>query len=190
MLDRRAFRDDVVTRLKAAAVVPAERVYPTRTPPLRIEKLPAVCVYTLEERGVSIAEGGHPVFRNTLTLAIEVVTTAEKDEELDEACDDLCEKVERALLNDPKFGEPFEQIGAFNTEIALGEEGEKRFICARLVFDLTYVTEYPPTLGEDSNFGGVNVRIDARDPADPNLAKPGPDGRVEAGADINVETEE
>ena len=38
------------------------------------------------------------------------------------------------------------------------------------------------------DFGGTSLRIDAVDPADPNLSSPGPDGRVEAGAIFNIPT--
>lgn len=45
---------------------------------------------------------------------------------------------------------------------------------------------YRPVLDD---FAQTGFRIDAIDPADPNLAQPGPDGRIEAGGDWPVETE-
>lgn len=49
---------------------------------------------------------------------------------------------------------------------------------------------YQPTaLGALPDFTGATIRLDAIDPADPNLANPGPDGRIEVQFDAELPEE-
>jgi len=56
---------------------------------------------------------------------------------------------------------------------------------ARTIAITSEADGYRPDLDD---FGEVGFRIDAIDPADPNLAEPGPDGRTEIGGDWPIET--
>ncbi|WP_207458652.1 hypothetical protein [Azospirillum sp. SYSU D00513] len=68
---------------------------------------------------------------------------------------------------------------------------------ARLYYQFEFGADYtigPEETGQGADldalpeFHGAGIRIDAIDPADPNLSRPGPDGRIEAEADFTIPT--
>ncbi|MBI3452938.1 MAG: hypothetical protein HY057_08985 [Rhodospirillales bacterium] len=186
MLARTEIRASAVARLKAAATAAEQRVFAGRSTPLTLKRFPALLVHTPSENGASIAESGAPKFRNTLRLTVEAFVTAPADDVLADALDALCEQVETALLGNAIWVSQFEQVGAFSTETDIGSDGERRIAAAKMNFDLVYAVVYAPVIDDD--LGRVAIRVDTIDPADPNRIRPGPDGRIEAGIDIDVST--
>lgn len=61
-----------------------------------------------------------------------------------------------------------------------------QFDFARVIAMDSGTDGYQPVLDD---FGETGFRVDTIDPADPNLAQPGPDGRIEIGGDWPIPTE-
>jgi len=206
---RQAIREITLDVLKAARTAAEDRVYPTPILPWRRERpLPAIGVYTLDERGTPITAGvsnaGPFQLHQALELRIEVLveletdaaTTADERLRLDTCAplDALCEQIERATRRNPNWYLPCESLDAldgWNThqELARVDESDRRTAAATITATVSYTDIDEPEI--DDKLEQVHVRVDVIDPAaDPNTPPvwppdgypggyPGPDGRIE-----------
>jgi len=207
---RQAIREITLDVLKAARTAAEDRVYPTPILPWRRERpLPAIGVYTLDERGTPIsgsgvANAGPFQFHQSLELRIEVLTELETDPattaderlRLDTCVplDMLCEQIERATRRNPNWYLPCDGIDALegwatHQELARVDESDRRTAAATITATVTYTDIDEPEI--EDKLEQVHVRVDVIDPAaDPNTPPvwppdgypggyPGPDGRIE-----------
>lgn len=184
MLERARIRADALARLLAADTAAGEHVFASRVTPYLIKDLPALCVYTLSDRGTSGDAAQVPEFATITTLTVEARVAHEDG--WDDALDSLCEEVEAALLEAGDFVGQFDRVAAFNTAVSFDDGGEHPLALAVMTFDLAYTMTYAPRVTDALE--AVGLRVDVIDPAaDPNISYPGPDGRIEAGADWNIQ---
>lgn len=195
MLERQRIRNDVMQRLLDANTAAGENVFRARVTPPDEDELPALCVYTPDERGASERGSQHPMFDTTLTLQVDALVM--HADGYDDKLDALCEELEAALLQSPDFVSQFERIASYNTTTSFHDGGEVPVAAAIITIDLVFTNEFPPLVGDDLET--THIDVDAIDPADPNTGnegeengyaggQPGPDGRTEASIDITHET--
>jgi hypothetical protein len=184
---RQAIREITIDVLKAARTDAADRVYPTPILPWRRERpLPAIGVYTLDERGTPMTLGGSNMgpfqFRQSLELRIEVVVELPTDADqtpderlrLDTAVplDRLCAQVERATRRNPDWYIPcdsIEGIEAWWTHQELGrvEDTDRRTAAAIVTALVNYTDIDEPEIAD--RLEDVGIAVDVIDPAaDPN----------------------
>jgi hypothetical protein len=186
---RAAIRQITVDVLKAARTDAADRVYPTAILPWRRERpLPAIGVYTLDERGTPLTTGGVAnsgpfQLHQTLELRIEVLVelptesslTPEERLRLDTAVplDALCEQVEAATRRNPDWYTPcesFDGLEGWLTRQELGrvEDTDRRTAAAIITASVAYTDIDEPTIVDRLEVVGFTV--DVIDPAaDPNV---------------------
>lgn len=157
---RTAIRRRVCALLRAAlpawdARVIAARVHESRAIPLSPKKLPAVLVYTRDERLEDDAGHGDPGPRHrTLELAVEVVTS---EPAADADADYLCAAVEAVMDNNETLGQLVEGIRLKRIMVDVDGDGEAIIAAARMEFEVTYWTRplYLPSLPENGVAGGL-----------------------------------
>lgn len=188
---RKLIRQEVARRLlgtpQSRPTAAGERVYPSRVIPLdgrgEDPRLPAILVYTKRET-VDRNYVSQWALKRILELAVEVAVVG--DAGLDDALDDLCERIEELVAREPTLGG--NAVGAVlsETEIDFEGEGDRPAGAARLTFEVTYFTDVPaPTRLDD--FARFHAKYDM---ADPNRAgPPAPDGQVDAVDDVMLPTQ-
>jgi len=151
---RTAIRQAAVSILRAALPgwvdgFAAESVYDSLTVPLGMKKLPAILVYTRDERLED--DGGHadPGLRSrTLELAVEIVTGS------DEATDFLCAAVEAVMDNNETLGNLVQGTRLQRIAADRDSDGEKTVVAARMDFEVAYHTRHVSLPMHDAD--GVN----------------------------------
>jgi hypothetical protein len=198
-LRRQTIREQTVAVLKAAQTVAGDRVYPSRILPWRRDPaLPAIGVYTKDERGVAldgIGNSGPFALRQELELVVEAIVELPNDGTLDSLgadtqapLDALCAQITVALLGNPDWYVPigtfppplFDGLASRSTTVAFGrtDSSDRRTAAATITHVVTYGCIAQPLIKDDFVFAFFDV--DVIDPAaDPNLKYPGPDGRIE-----------
>ncbi|WP_298034807.1 hypothetical protein [uncultured Desulfovibrio sp.] len=125
-----------------------ESVYDSLTVPLGMKKLPAILVYTRDER---LDEDGHadPGIRSrTLELAVEVVTGA------DAATDFLCTAVEAVMDAHETLGNLVRGTRLQRISVDRDSDGERIVVAARMDFEVAYFTR--PVVASTSDAGTGN----------------------------------
>jgi hypothetical protein len=208
MLQRQIIREATVDQLYGRTAA-GPRVYPTPILPWRRERpLPAIGVYTLREGSESLGESGPFQLRQTLELAIEVITETETPPDVspearllvDAAAplDALCEEIEAALLANRLWYQHFENVAGWESrqELARVDESDRRTAAATITARVTFTCIHEPVIPD--RFLRMHIDVDLIDPAaDPNTTGhpteppdgypggyPGPDGRIEARFDL------
>lgn len=201
-LRRQHIREHTVAILQAAGTAAGDRVYPSPVLPWRRERpLPAIGVYTRDERGVAPDGHGHSgpfLLRQSLELVIEalVETIGDPSSGQDERIridsqaplDALCAQISVALLTDPEWYAPrgefppplFDGLSTRSTHVEFGrsDNSDRRTAAATITHVLTYGCLAVPSVKD--NFTVAFFDVDVIDPAaDPNIKYPGPDGRIE-----------
>lgn len=188
MLDRAEIRASTVTLLTDATPA-GKRVFASRIAPLVKPTYPLILVYTPEE-DMEGGRGTPPSFEHRLTLVVDVRSHAGSIEDVSDpqsvegALDGLCEAVLDRLLTTPEWVNQFERIASIKTRVIPQAQGSAPVLCAWIVITGTYSTSWDPKVPD--SFATVRIGVDCIDPADPNLARPGPDGRPEAGAVFTI----
>jgi|SRR5215475_11799003 len=201
-LRRQTIRERTVEILKAAGTDAGDRVYPSAILPWRRERpLPAIGVYTLEERGVA-PDGrglsGPFQLRQMLELVVEAIVELETEPPQDQderlrldtqtPLDALCAQITIALLGNPEWYAPrgtfppplFDGLQSRHTSVHFGrtEKTDRRTAAAKITHVLVYGCVATPYIVDDLVL--VYFDVDVIDPAaDPNIKYPGPDGRIE-----------
>lgn len=168
-LRRQTIREHTVAILQAAGTAAGDRVYPTPILPWRRERpLPAIGVYTLEERGVAPdGKGVNGPFQLTqslqlvLDVIVELPTDPSQDQEerlsLDTQAplDELCAQITLALLTNPAWYNPnrkppplFDGLQSRTTHGVPGpvDKTDRRTMAARITHVLLYGCVAEPLL--------------------------------------------
>lgn len=161
---RVALRADAAARLTGKTAA-GDNVFRSRATPVPVEKLPAIVIFTPSDEGVRIGDA-EPAFRQTLTMAFEVLA-AETDD--DDVLDGLCEKIETLLLQDGSWVAQFEQIAGITTDIGQRDEGDRVLAAAVITIQVVFVNSFRPLMDDD------DLKTMA---VDWDLASP--DGQIEA----------
>jgi len=184
--DRKAARQDVVTRLKAAstvtAKVPTARIYDSRiTTVIPVGQLPMLNVYTSEteerRRGAAIFfDVIHKLHIECFETQTPTGDAGADDASLAGKLDDLAEVVQSALMTDPAFLSLYEVIDTIRSEVVLDGSGDGRRGLCRLSFDIKHTAQYDPATPYDLE----QIQIDV------NLIENGtaPDSDIDAELDI------
>ena len=133
---RKQIRDDVVVTLIGLTTT-GTRVYASRVHPNEAAKLPALCVYTLNETSELIAMNENQL-RRSLDLVVEGYAKAKAN--LDDTLDTIATEVEEALALDPTRGGVAHKTVITDTEVSLSDEGDQPIGVIRMVFQVDYVT--------------------------------------------------
>lgn len=197
---RTTVREQAKALLIAANTFAQRRVYTSRATPLDRREGSALLISTPEEEGQSKGNAGEPKFTTHLVLVIGAIVESADPELAEGNCDLLCEQALNALLCNPAFLAPFEEVVKLKTSSELRNMGDSGFSAVSAIeITLRYLDVYSPALGPALQ--KVNVKTDALQPADPSGTYPdpgypvtpaprtqGPDGRVELEADITFNT--
>ncbi|MQX37879.1 hypothetical protein [Roseospira navarrensis] len=127
----------------------ARKVYASRATPIAPRLLPAILVYTRDERRDRETGGG--VVRRVLEVIVEI---AAHGEAADDQVDRLSSQVEAALDAAPTLDGAVESITWDATEADYDGEGSQTLAAARLTFTAVYFT-VPPEEAEDPLPSGV-----------------------------------
>lgn len=201
-LRRQTIREHTVAILQAAGTDAGDRVYPSPILPWRRERpLPAIGVYTLDERGVAFDGKGNSgpfQLRQALELVVEVLVELPTDSTLDQdarlrldtqaTLDAMCAQITVALFGNPEWYAPrgtfppplFDGLQSRTTHVQFGrvENTDRRTAAASITHVLLYACVAEPVIVDD--FVLAYFDVDVIDPAaDPNIKYPGPDGRIE-----------
>lgn len=181
MLKRAELRTMIVAKLMNKTLAGA-RVYSALPFPTAQEDCPCVLVYTTQENSESRAKHTS-MFETTLTISIEA-RVSDDYKVAEQRLDELCEQIEQTLLSDPDLLGAVEGIQSWNTQKAVEDGGEYSLSLAIINMTVSFKRVIAPYT--DGYFETANIRVDALDPADPNIASPGPDGRIEGTATITI----
>ncbi|MBA4358043.1 MAG: hypothetical protein C0405_10005 [Desulfovibrio sp.] len=184
---RTCIRQEVVARLKASKVVDGEtlyatpagsRVFPGRTLPMNVKKMPALLVYDDKEEVKGEYYQDRP--KRVVTLTVEAQATADSAEDLDLLLDALALVVERIILADPRQGKNAQDTSYSETLKLRDAEGDRHFGWLWLDFLIDYAMPL-----EDQTSGLADFLLFH---ADYDLAPQ--DGAIEASDDIRMRPEE
>ena len=122
---------------KVDARITASRISIHRSTPLFAGKLPAILIYTRDER-IEEQPNADPGLRyRKLELSVEIITSG--DAAAEEA-DLLAQAVEAILDLDETLGLLVEGIRLTRTEVDQGGDGDTPVLAARLLFEVSYWT--------------------------------------------------
>ena len=138
-LIREAVKERLVAQLPAIDPrISANRISIHRSTPLFAAKLPAILIYTRDER-IDDQPNADPGLRyRKLELSVEIITSG--DAAAEEA-DLLAQAVEAILDLDETLGLLVEGIRLTRTEVDQGGEGDTPVLAARLSFEVSYWTQ-------------------------------------------------
>lgn len=186
MSPRKAIRH-AVRDLLAAQPTLAGRVYASRNWPVGSKKLPVVLVYTERDVSEQISE---TLEQHTVDIIVRIVMPGDADEGADDQLDDLCDLVTatiaaaiyRWLTPVPALADLVANMVQRETSLSYrGEDGQQDLLSAEITFAATY--EASPT-AEFEALGIVSVGFDMASPRNNPPLPVGPDGQIDARADI------
>lgn len=134
---RQQIRDRVATVVTGLPTTGAN-VYKTRRYALDDSKLPAICVYTMDESSSLITIGSRTL-RRVINVAIDIVIKGSSTT-VSDALDTICVSAEEAMAADFTLNGLVKSSVLTSTEIDVNVEGEKSIASARLVYAVEYVT--------------------------------------------------
>ncbi|WP_425974010.1 hypothetical protein [Tepidimonas sp. HKU78] len=139
---RTLIREVVAARLidalpKVDARITPQRISIHRSTPLFAGKLPAVLIYTRDERIEEQPNADPGLRRRLLELSVEIIASG--DAAAEEA-DTLAQAVEATLDADETLGLLVEGTRLTRTEVDQGGEGDTPVLAARLSFEVSYWT--------------------------------------------------
>ncbi|GHV50509.1 hypothetical protein FACS1894168_1710 [Deltaproteobacteria bacterium] len=147
---RTAIRQKVCSVLRAALpawneIIASEHVYDSLSVPLGMKRLPAVLVYTRDERLVDDDGHADPGLRQrVLELGVEIVTGS------DVQTDFLCAAAEAIMDTNETLGNLVQGTQLKRVAVDRDSDGEKTVVAARMDFEVTYWTH--PVLLNGLNF--------------------------------------
>jgi len=157
---RKLIRDAIVSRLIQAGTMAERRVFGSRAVALQPKELPAILVYTKNEQVEKSAEAPRE-FKRTVTVSIELVAQSDREETLDDALDDFCEQVEKAVFSDQYFDSLVSDCFLGDTEIEILSDGEKPIGAAKINLLMHYFQRLPGDLtGELDDFLSMGTKVD------------------------------
>ena len=146
---RTLIREAVKARLSANLPKVDPRITPARisiqrSTPLFAGKLPAILIYTRDER-IEDQPNSDPGLRHRkLELSVEIIASGEAAAE---DADTLAQAVEAILDADETLGRMVEGTRLTRTEVDQGGEGDTPVLAVRLTFEISYWTQPSDTDG-------------------------------------------
>ena len=138
ILIREAVKERLIEQLpKVDARITASRISIHRSTPLFAGKLPAILIYTRDERIEDQPNAVPGLRRRLLELSIEIIASGEAAAE---DADVLAQAVEAILDADETLGLLVEGTRLTRTEVDQGGEGDTPVLAARLLFEVSYWT--------------------------------------------------
>lgn len=134
---RQQIRDRVATVVTGLPTT-GSNVYKTRRYALDDSKLPAICVYTMDESSSLITIGSRTL-RRVINVVIDIVIKGSSTT-VSDTLDGICVSAEEALAADFTLNGLAKSSVLTSTEIDVNVEGEKSIASARLVYAVEYVT--------------------------------------------------
>lgn len=141
MHQRKLIRQVVAATLVNATAA-TDRVFTTRMNPVRMPELPALCIYSEDER---VTPDSQKTFPRELERRLEIVVEGYVGltDQIDDELDDLAEQVEKLMHADPTFsaqtGEAVVGDSVMTSTIfTFKDEGNRPFGAFRMVYEFTY----------------------------------------------------
>lgn len=134
---RQQIRDRVATLVTGLPVTGAN-VYKMRRFALDDSKIPAICVYTMDESSSLITVGSRTLGR-TVNVAADIIIKG-SSATISDTLDDICVSVEEAIAADFHLNGLAKSCILNDTNITINVEGERSVASARLVYTVEYVT--------------------------------------------------
>ncbi|MGT2507908.1 hypothetical protein [Cupriavidus basilensis] len=186
MTTRKAIRH-AVRDLLAAQPALQNRVFASRNYPVTERMLPVVLVYTERDAGEEISE---TLMKRTVDLVVKVFVRGDAEEGADDQLDDLCELVENTmdvamfgwLSPVPPLTTLVDEVNYRDTTLGYrGEDGQQDIMTADIVYGVEFARV--PS-GNFDDLGIVSIAFDMASPRNDPPQPTGPDGQVDARADI------
>lgn len=134
---RQQIRDRVATLVTGLPTTGAN-VYKMRRFALDDSKIPAICVYTMDESSNLITVGSRTLGR-TVNVAADIIIKG-SSATISDALDDICVSAEEAIAADFHLNGLAKSCILTDTNITINVEGERSVASARLVYTVDYVT--------------------------------------------------
>lgn len=160
MHQRTVIRHAVRDLLIAAGTRAGMRVFPTQKSSLRLQDLPAICVYMLEE--TVDAESVNMAPRElTRQVPIVIECWVKVGENVDDEMDAIALEVETAMHADPYLGEAVAESILDSTIIVPDPTGDRTMGMVALTYQATYRTlaPEPPSSLDDLDAAGVTYNL-------------------------------
>lgn len=199
MLARRLIRLAALDALKSdtdLAGVNIESPGDWTTPP---SKLPAILMRSPSDRKESIAKTS-PEFTTNVIIEIEARDDAKNPEEAQDNIEDLCFKIEQALLTNYGLIRLINQVASVDTKTEISADGKIHFGAAMMIFTFELPEMFEPVT-QFQTLDNVQLHADMQSPFDPSgtYTNPpfpssvtpaprtsGPDGRDEGALNIDL----
>jgi hypothetical protein len=134
---RQQIRDRVATLVTGLPTTGAN-VYKMRRFALDDSKIPAICVYTMDESSNLITVGSRTLGR-TVNVAADIIIKG-SSATISDTLDDICVSAEEAIAADFHLNGLAKSCILTDTNITINVEGERSVASARLVYTVDYVT--------------------------------------------------
>lgn len=134
---RQQIRNRIATLVTGLATT-GSSVYKMRRYSLDDAKLPALCVYTMDE-GSNLVTVGTRTLRRVINVAVQVFAK-DSSTAISDTLDGICVEVEEAIAADFTLNGLAKSCILSSTDIDINVEGEKSVGSANLVYSVEYIT--------------------------------------------------
>jgi hypothetical protein len=134
---RQQIRDRVAT-LVTGLPTTGNSVYKMRRYALDDAKLPAICVYTMDESSSLITIGSRTL-RRVINVVVDIIIKGSSTT-VSDSIDTICVSAEEAMAADFTLNGLAKSSVLTSSEIDVNVEGEKSIASARLVYAVEYIT--------------------------------------------------
>lgn len=162
----------VVTALRNANTLAADRVFAPRDWPVTSKDMPALLVDDEREESRSRGTVGFPAFHTTAIIAVD--GRVEGPDELAVKADlaTLRSQIKTAVLTSYDIVRQVEQIAAVRSQVGVSAETKKHVGELRMEFAFTYPEDFEPAVTDELQ--GMDVHVDMLDPFDASGTYPDP----------------
>lgn len=192
VLHSEVLRGLVVTALRNANTLAADRVFAPRDWPVNSKDMP--CLLVADEREESRSRGavGFPAFHTTAIITVDGRVEGVDEVAVKADLATLRSQIKTAVLTSYEIVRQVEQIAAVRSQVAVSAETKKHVGELRMEFAFSYPEDFEPVVTDELQ--GVDVHVDMiapfdasgtyPDPPFPDAVQPaprtsGPDGRDE-----------
>jgi hypothetical protein len=161
-IERKEIRNKVVEILKRSKIVDVNEIRANRSIVYDQEKLPSISVYTRNESTESVLSDAPVQLKRVIDLLVEVSVSSDKDDLAADKLDDLCHKVENALMADDSLGGTCDRINLARVDFSYEGEGTKHLHHTAIMnWQVYYVTYLPRNLFDQktSDFNTIHSEI-------------------------------
>lgn len=192
-LTRAVVRDALASHL--AGKLSPMPVYASRMLTILPGQMPLVLVYARAEQKAVASEGGAPWFTARISVVVQAKLEAEDEAGVEQGLDELNLALEESILRDMAWAPAHWAMGEVSVETRIQMEADRPVGELAMSFDVSVSQENFEPLVPDP-LRHISLRVDLIDPFDRLGAYPGqpsappraagPDGRAEAGAEIEL----